>query len=235
MSRTHRRSRHAWAALAFATLLATIAFAPAGARAAVTVATPDRCYIHWPGEGSQTIPLSLSGLQPGQQVRVELRVRGTTVSGLPLLTADATGAVSTELSNWTSGLGGGPSRGASASLAVLDLAAGTELATTPVQVANAGLEIDSRNKRYATKRRWIVSGLSRLSGGKNYHASYFRRGKLVGRQMLGKAGECGYLRTRALLIPFAKVGKFQLRVQASRVFRKSQAWMGGTVVQTAKR
>lgn len=233
MLRTHRGPRLTAATIACAALL--VICAPAASSVAPSVATPDRCYIYWPGKGAQTIPVALNGLTAGQQVRVELRVNGITVSGIPALTADATGALATELGNWTSGLGDGPSRGADASIVVSDLAAGTVLTSTAVQVANAGLEIDNSTKRYATKRRWIVSGLSRLSGGRNYWAFYFKGGKQVGKQRLGPAGECGYLRTRALLIPFAKVGEYELRVQASRKFRKSWAWMGGTVVQTRKR
>lgn len=199
------------------------------------VTSPARCYIHWPGEGSQTIPVNLSGFAPLQALRVELRIRGKTVSGLPSLTADAAGGLATELANWTSGLGDAPTRGVTARIVVSDLTLGTELASTEVDVANAGLDIDSADKDAGAQRRWIVSGLSRLSGGQNYYAFYFSGKKLIGRQKLGAAGKCGYLRTRARLIPFTRVGKYQLRVQASPVFRKSRPWVGGTVKQTRKR
>ncbi|MDO9354845.1 MAG: hypothetical protein Q7T55_14200 [Solirubrobacteraceae bacterium] len=230
MTRSSRRLHPArW--IAPVAVLAGLVLAPAPALAAPAVTAPPRCFIYWPGKGSQAIPITLTGLAPEQKVRLELRVRGITVSGLPMLAADSTGAVETRLSNWTSGLDDGPSRGLEAMLAVSDVTTGTELASTPVQIATAGLDIDTRTKTYAAERRWIVSGLSRLTGGPTYYAFYFKDGRQVGHQKLGPAGECGYLRTRKLLIPFAQLGTFELRVQASSKFRKSRAWAGGTVTQ----
>lgn len=228
MPRPHR-PRLARAALALAAL--TLLVAPAGAAAAPSLTTPDRCYIHWPNQGSQVIPVSLAGLTPGQQVRVELKIKGRTVSGLPSLTVDSTGALITELASWTSGLGDDPTRGVDAQIVVSDFILGTEIASSPIQVANAGLDIDARARRYGTKRRWIVSGLARLGGGKSYWAYYFKGKRMVGKQRLGRGDRCGYLRTRKLLIPFVKVGKYSLRVQASTRFDKDLVWMGGTVVQ----
>jgi hypothetical protein len=201
------------------------------AQASASVTAPERCYIYWPGKGAQAIPVTVGGLAAGQQVRLELRVRGTTVSGLPSLTADSTGALQTTLTNWTSGLDGGPSRGVGAMLTISDLSSGTAVASTPVQIANAGLDIDTSTKRFGAQTRWVVSGLSRLTGGPTYYAFYFKDGKQVGHQRLGKADACGYLSTKASLIPFPQLGTFQFRVQASTKFRKSMAWAGGTVTQ----
>lgn len=229
-----RRLRSLRAAVACATLLLLPAV-PGTAAAAATIVTPNRCYVHWPEQGSQSIPVALSGLTPGQQVRVQLQIGGTTVSSLPSLTVDSTGSLITELANWTSGLGDGPTKGVAASVVVSDFVLGTPLASAPVKVANAGLDIDASTKRYGTKRRWVVSGLSRLGGGKTYYAFYFKGKKQVGKQKLGRSDACGYLRVKALLIPFVKVGTYQLRVQASRRFSRDLAWVGGSVEQAVRR
>lgn len=219
-------------AASLAALATALGVAAPSASAGVAISTPDRCYVHWPGQGSQGIPVALSGLAPAQQVKVELRVEGVTVSGFPSLTADSTGSIVTKLDSWTSGLTAGPARGKQAQIVASDFILGTQLAAAPIHVGNVGLDIDTSRKRFGTKRRWEISGLSRLGGIPSYYAFYFKGTKMVGKQPLGRATDaCGYLRTKRLLIPFMKVGKYELRVQASKRYRPSLPWIGGTVVQ----
>jgi hypothetical protein len=205
----------------------------ATALAGASISTPGKCYVYWPGQGSQTIPITLEGLTSGQQVKVELRVKGTTVSGLPSLTVGLSGTLDTSLLNWTSGLGDGPTKGAAAELVVTDFILGTELASTPIKVANVGLDIDASRKLYGTKRRWIISGLNQLSGGgSDYYAFYFKGHKQVGKQKIGHATDaCGYLRTKQKLIPFTKTGTYTMKVQASTKYKSALPWIGGSVYQ----
>jgi hypothetical protein len=208
---------------ALLTLLASVALAaPAAAVAAPAVTLPSACYVSWPGQIAETIPIRASGLLPGALVTVQLRIMGQTVSGLPSLTVDGAGNLVTELKSWTTGLDAGPTHPLAARIVITDLLLGTELAATDLKVANVGLEIDSSTQNYATKRRWVVSGLGELGGGPSYWAHYFKGTKEIARVKIGTADDtCGYLLTKRVLIPFDRLGKFVVSVQASRTYDKT--------------
>lgn len=202
------------------------------AMAAPTVTAAGKCFAYWPGQGSQPIAVDLAGLAPGQQVKLELQVKGTTVSGLPSLTADSTGAIVTSIENWTSGLGAGPTRGAAARIVVSDFIAGTALAATDIKVANVGIQVDSAAKRANVRRLWEVSGLSLIGGGSDtYYAFYFKGRKQLGKQRIGRAQDaCGYVKAKRVLIPFKRFGTFSVRIQASKTWRGDKLpWVGGSV------
>ncbi|MEN0014097.1 MAG: hypothetical protein AAGC46_12070 [Solirubrobacteraceae bacterium] len=209
--------------------------APAGAataQAAASVSVPAACYVYWPEQGSQPIPIAIRGLVPGAAVDVGLRIDGHTVSGLPSLTVDASGAIDTQLNTWTSGLADGPSRATPAWVVVSDPLTGAQLAEVPLHVANVGLDVDAARKASGTKRRWIISGLQRLGGGATYYAFYFKHGKVIGRQRIGMTTDaCGYLRTMMPAVPFKQNGTFEFRVQASPAYHGDRAWIGGTAHQ----
>lgn len=206
--------------------------APVPAGAAASVSVPGACYVYWPQQGSQPIPIAVRGLTPGAQVNLELQVGGVTVSGLPALTVDPAGAIDTQLNNWTSGLPDGPTRATSAKVVVSDPLSGSPLAEVPLAVANVGLDVDAAKRTSGTKRRWVVSGLGRLGGGSTYYAFYFRHGKVVGRQRIGRTTDaCGYLRTMMPAVPFKQSGTFVFKVQASSSYHADRAWIGGTVRQ----
>jgi hypothetical protein len=208
---------------------ALAAIAPAASSAA-TVTVPGQCYVYWPGEGSQQIPISVNGLTPGQTVKVTLEVKGQAVSGIPSLTADTTGSIVQTLSSWTSGLGTGPKRSTDARIIVSDLASGAELGTSNFKVSNVAIKVDGAAKSLKIKRVWEVSGLSVLSSENTYYAHYYKGKKFLGKQRLGQATDaCGYIRVKKLLVPFKKYGTFQVRVQASKKFNPDLSWIGGTV------
>jgi hypothetical protein len=228
-ARAHRTARRATALLAACGTVATVP-AVAAAAATVTVTVPGQCYVYWPGEGSQQIPLSVNGLTAGQAVKATLEVGGQAVSGLPSLTADSTGSVVTSLSSWTSGLGTKPTRSTEARLAVSDVTSGAEVGTASFKVANVAIRVDGARKSLKTKRVWEVSGLSVLSPENTYYAHYYKGTKFMGKQRLGQATDaCGYIRVKKPLLPFTKFGAFQVRVQASQTFNADQSWIGGTV------
>lgn len=209
--------------------LSAIAFAPVSIASAASVTVPGQCYVYWPDQGSQEIPISISGLTPGQEVKATLEVKGEAVSGLPSLTADSTGSITTKLSSWTSGLKG-PTQSTKAQLVVTDVATGSELGSSSFKVGNVAIKVDGAKKGLTVKRLWEVSGLSVLSDETTYWAHYFKNGKEVGKQRLGKATDaCGYIRVKKLLVPFHKYGTFQVRVQASQQFDEDASWIGGTV------
>ncbi len=209
---------------------AVAAIAPAGSAAAATVTVPGQCYVYWPGEGSQQIPISVNGLTPGQTVKVTLEVRGQAVSGIPSLTADSTGSIVTTLSSWTSGLGTKPTKSTDSRIIVADLATGAELGTSNFKVGNVAIKVDGAAKSLKLKRVWEVSGLSVISPENTYYAHYYKGKKFLGKQRLGQATDaCGYIRVKKLLVPFKKYGTFEVRVQASKVFNDELSWIGGTV------
>jgi hypothetical protein len=220
-----------------ATLFSAAALAGAAtpAASAADVSVPGKCYVYWPGQGAQAIPVNLSGLAPAQSVKVSLLVKDQLVSGIPSLTADTTGSVVSAISPWTSGLKDGPTRSTKASVVVNDLATGAEVASTGFKVANVGFKIDGRKKRAGTKRDWEISGLASvgesLGGGKVYYAYYFSGTKQVGKQRLGKAQDaCGYMKAKKVLIPFKKRGVFNMKIQASRTWKGDNLpWIGGVV------
>lgn len=211
----------------------TIIAAPAASAAEVVV--PGKCYVYWPTVGSQGIPFNLTGLAANQNVKVSLVVKNQVVSGLPSLTADTTGAISSGIQTWTSGLRNGPTKSTKASLVVNDLASGAEVGSTSFKVANVGFKVDAARKRAGVKRVWEISGLASVGesqgGGKVYYAYYFQGSKQVGKQRLGKSTDaCGYIRVKKPLIPFRKTGTFDVKVQASRTWKgDSLPWIGGTV------
>lgn len=223
----HRSTPRRLAAL-FAVGLLT-AVAPAIASAA-TVTVPGQCYVYWPSQGSQLIPVSVGGLTAGQTVKLTLEVDGRTVSGVPSLTADSTGSIVTQLSSWESGLGTGPTRSTKARIVINDLSNGSELGASTFKVGNVAVKVDGAAKARGTKRIWEVSGLSVLNLENTYWAHYFKKGKEVGKQRLGQATDaCGYIRVKKLLVPFRQFGTFEVRVQASERFNKDLAWISGTV------
>lgn len=226
-------SSRALCAALFAAGALTAVAVPAASAAEVSV--PGKCYVYWPGEGAQPIPVTLSGLAPSQNVKVSLLVKNQVVSGIPSLTADTTGGVVSSVDSWVSGLSDGPTRSTSASVVVNDVASGGEVASTSFKVANVGFKIDGSKKRASVKRNWEISGLASvgesLGGGKVYYAYYFNGTKQVGKQRLGKAQDaCGYLKAKKVLIPFKKSGVFDMKIQASRTWKgDALPWIGGTV------
>lgn len=228
MHRPSHPSARRIAALIAASAIAGLA-APAAASAA-TVTVPGQCYVYWPGEGSQQIPITVSDLTPGQSVKVTLEVQGQPVGGLPSLTADSTGSVVQTLSQWTPALGLKPTRSTEARIVVSDVATGNELGASSFKVANVAINVDGARKSLGIKRVWEVSGLSVLSNENTYYAHYYKGKKFVGKQRLGQATDaCGYIRVKKLLVPFKKFGTFQVRVQASKTFNPDLSWIGGTV------
>lgn len=225
---TPRPTRSAAALVALAAALAT----SPSALAAPAVTVAGKCYAYWPGEGSQPIPVTLTGFAPGQGIKLELQVRGKTVSGLPSLTADSTGAVVTSLDNWTSGLGTGPTRSTEARVVASDFILGTAIAAADLKVANVGIQVDSAAKSARVKRLWEVSGLSLIGGGSDtYYAFYFKGKKQLGKQRIGRAQDaCGYVQAKKVLIPFRRFGTFNVRIQASPRWRGDKLpWVGGKV------
>ncbi len=222
------------AALAGAACSATAVVA-APAASAADVSVPGKCYVYWPGQGSQPIPFKISGLAASQSVKVSLNVKNQLVSGVPSLTADTTGAIDSGIGTWTSGLRNGPTKSTKANIVVNDLATGAEVASTNFKVANVGFKVDASTKRAGTKRVWEISGLASVGesagGGKVYYAYYFKGKKQVGKQRLGKSTDaCGYIRVKKVLIPFRKTGTFTVKVQASRTWKgDALPWIGGTV------
>ncbi|MEH3052895.1 MAG: hypothetical protein PGN13_02665 [Patulibacter minatonensis] len=213
--------RRATAAL---TILA--AAVPTGASAATTVGVPGKCYVYWPGTGSQEIPVSVNGLTPGQTVKITLEVGGQPVSGIPSTAADASGSITAKLSSWTSGLGEGPTASTKSRVTVEDVATGKELGENRFKVANVAWEIDGKVAALRVKRVWEVSGLAVLSPENTYWAHYFRGAKQVGRQRLGRSTDaCGYMKVRRPLAPFRKAGKYEVRVQASSTFDPNSNWI----------
>lgn len=213
--------------------LAALAALPAHATGAL-VSVPQRCIADWPGQGSQPIGVRAVGLAPGQAVRLTLEVDGKAVSGIPAVTADAGGSISTQLSSWTSNLAPGPAHATPARMVVADLASGTELGAARFTVTNVGLDFDGTTGPNADGRIWEVSGLTLFGGDRSYWAHYFNAGKFIGSQRLGRpGGACGFLRTREALVPFDRFGTFMVKVQASRRYRSDRPWLGGTV--TARR
>lgn len=214
-------------------LSAAFAAAVPATAAAGVVTVPGQCYVYWPGQGSQAIDVNLTGFAPGQSVRVSLEVKGKVVSGLPSLTADSTGSIVTKIENWTSGLGSGPTKSTQARVVVSDLTAGTELAAADFKVANVGVDVDTAAKRAGVKRKWVISGLSKLGGGETYYAYYFKAKskKVIGKQRIGKAQDaCGYVSAKKVLIPFKKFGTFDVKIQASASWKgDALPWVGGKV------
>lgn len=219
------------------TLLATASLAVIGAPAATAaeVNVPGKCYVFWPEVGSQPIDFSVAGLAANQQVTVSLSVKNKVVSGVPALTADSTGSLTSAINTWTSGLGTGPTKSTKASVSVTDPASGAVLATKEFKVANVGYKVDGAKKRAGTKRVWEISGLASVGesrgGGKVYYAYYFKGSKQVGKQRLGKSTDaCGYIRVKKPLLPFNKRGTFDVKVQASQTWKGNDLpWIGGTV------
>lgn len=209
--------RAATAATVPAILAAVLALSAAGTAQAATVNVAGRCFAFLPKDTSQPMPISVTGLAPNAATTVALRVRGVTVSGLPSVAADPLGSLVTRLEHWNPALGGRPSKGVAASIVVSNSQRGDELASTPLQVTTAAVQVEAAAMRATTKRSWRVSGLSLLGGGQTYYAHYFRGRSHVGSQRLGGAtGPCGYLLTRAVLAPFKVRGKTEVVVQASR-------------------
>jgi hypothetical protein len=226
----HRSSRSVSRRLAALLSVGVVAAIAPAAASAATVAVPGQCYVYWPGEGSQKIPVSVSGLTPSENVKLTLEVDGQAVSGLPSLTADSTGSIVTELSSWTSGLGTGPTSSTPSRIIINDVATGAELGTADFKVANVAIKVDGAAKSLGIKRVWEVSGLSVLSPENTYWAHYFKNKKEIGKQRLGQATDaCGYIRVKKLLVPFKKYGTFEVRVQASKKFNGDLSWIGGTV------
>ncbi len=218
--------------------LATTVGAAAPVASAAEVKVPGKCYVYWPSVGQQPIPFTATGLAPNQNVKVSLLVKNQTVSGLPSLTADTTGALDTGIDSWTSGLREGPTKSTKASIVVNDLATGAEVGSAKFKVANVGFKVDAARKRAGVKRVWEISGLASVGeskgGGKVYYAYYFSGDKQVGKQRLGKSTDaCGYIRVKKPLIPFRKTGVFDVKVQASRTWKgDALPWIGGTVTST---
>lgn len=220
-----------------ASLLASAGLAAVAApsASAADVAVPGQCYVYWPGEGSQAIPFTVTGLTGGQAVTMSLSVKGKVVSGATGLTADSTGSLTNQVGTWTSGLASGPTKSTKAALSVVDAASGAALGTKEFKVANVGFKVDGSRKRAGTKRVWEISGLASVGesrgGGKVYYAYYFKGSKQVGKQRLGKSTDaCGYIRVKKPLLPFNKRGTFTVKVQASQTFKGDDLpWIGGTV------
>ncbi len=148
---------------------------------------PGLCYVYWANHGSQAIPITVSGLAPGQTISLSLEVQGRALSGIPLSTADATGSVSTSLSSWTSGLPDGPTRSTPARLVATDANTGVVLDATSFKVGNVGISVDGADKGRLVKRLWEVSGLSVLGTQNIYWAHYFKGDQEIGKQRLGQA------------------------------------------------
>ncbi|MBJ7471143.1 MAG: hypothetical protein JHD16_07565 [Solirubrobacteraceae bacterium] len=219
---------------ATALTLGTLGFVGVPAASAAEVVVPGKCYVTVPGTGSQIIPVTVTGLAPSQNVQLSLLVKDRVVSGIPSLTADATGGIISSIDGWTSGLGTGPTRSTKASVVVSDLATGAAVGQTDFKVSNVGFKVDGAFKRGNVKRVWEISGLASLTesqgGGKVYYAHYFKGSKKVGKQRLGKSTDaCGYIRVKKPLLPFRKRGSFKVVVQASTVYNPDLFSVGGTV------
>ena len=215
----HHRGRTALLAWLGGLVLAAL-LVPASARAVTARVVGGDCFGFLPADRSQPIPFRVDGLTGGQQVKVALSVRNVPVSGLPQLTAGGDGVIDATLERWNPVLGTGPTKTVSGSLIVSDLSG--VLAIAPLQLTNVAGWVDATKKRATSKRTWKIAGLSLLGGDGSYWAHYFRGKRHVGVQRLGKpTNACGYLRTRAVLVPPAVRGGAELYVQASKRYRRN--------------
>lgn len=217
---------------AFLVVAAGVA-APATASAA-DVSIPGKCYVSYPGSTllesyAESIPVEIDDLPAGQQVRLTLEVKGVQTSSSPLLTAGKRGSLITSLDTWVTGLGDGPTKGTDAKIVVRDYWLGTEFGSATLKVANVAGLMDFELLSAATKRRWWISGLSEVSKRSAYYAHYFVNGKQTTRQYLGKTqDECGFLRVKRVTYPgppSQMPDKFELRIQASPTFKKSEPYI----------
>ncbi|MBJ7471142.1 MAG: hypothetical protein JHD16_07560 [Solirubrobacteraceae bacterium] len=208
--------------------------APSTALAA-SVSVKGKCYVAYPPNSEQAsygepIPVEVEELTPGRQVKLTLEVKGTLTSSSPMLTADRRGNLVTDLTNWTTGMGNGPTKASDARMVVRDFWLGTELGSASLQVANVAALIDGDLMLNSVKRRWYISGLSEISKRNGYYAHYYLpSGKKVGRQYLGTTQDrCGFLRAKRYTFPGGKnefPDKFDIRIQASPTFTSDEPFV----------
>lgn len=223
------------ALLSRAALLVAVAglSAPAVASAA-DVSIPGKCYVSYPGSTllasyAEPIPVEVEDLPASAPIRLTLEVKGVQTASSPLLTSSRRGTLDTTLDTWVTGMGDGPTKGTDARIVVRDYWLGTEYGGASVQVANVAGLMDLDTLSTKTKRRWWVSGLSEISNRSDYYAHYFVGGKQTARQYLGKTQDrCGFLRVKKVTYPGSDdqmPSKFELRIQASPTFKKSEPYI----------
>lgn len=208
--------------------------APSSASAAEDVTVKNQCYVSYAGTESfpalsEPITVGADGIDAGRHVRFTIEVKGQQTSQTPLMTASRNGEVMTTIDSWITGMPAGPTKATDARVVLRDFWLGTELASTPIEVANIGMDVDDGAADYRAKRGWMVSGLSVFGNGNRYYAHYFTStkpdAKYLGKQYLGRTTDrCGFLKTKRPLAPFYRDGITVTKVQASAKWNPKIEW-----------
>ncbi|MGE4428549.1 MAG: hypothetical protein AB7G37_19010 [Solirubrobacteraceae bacterium] len=206
---------------------ALLAFAVPASTQAATITPTKACYTRVPTKGSEPIVVNIAGGVPGGRFQIyqpEGKAGSTTGN------FDAAGNATTALTNFSTG-SINPSKGRSLQINVREFTPGgiVESGSTSVKITNLALKLNSKPRSAYARRTWRVSGVTPLSGGKVLYASWRRGSKTVKRIRLGKANDCGYLKTKKAAIPRSKYKKFKLYVHSGKRYSSKKPYVGQSV------
>lgn len=202
----------------------------AGTANAATLALDHACYLDT-GSSQQPIVASATGLTPGADYNIGFTAKGASgETGYAYGPADGSGNGAFSINSW---FGGSTYKVKTydGTVVLRDSATNTVLAQQDVKTSPITFEVTGSGKN----RSWKVTGLAAFTGGTTYYAHYFNNNKYKGRLKIGKpSGPCGYYSGKRPLTPFAKLGRYDVKITTTKKWAKGDAFIGGRVVVTTR-